>query len=145
VNNSTTFSCIINSTDFTANIGIEICLDQLQIFNSDHIDSIINFNYPVNDDDAEHEINFIMKNKTIDHNRVDENGNILQDVCLTIDHLAFDGIEIGHNVVEQIIYKHNFNGTQPEVTDKFYGKMGCNGTVSLKFTTPIYLWLLEHM
>jgi hypothetical protein len=23
--------------------------------------------------------------------------------------------------------------------------MGCNGTVSLKFTTPIYMWLLETM
>jgi hypothetical protein len=23
--------------------------------------------------------------------------------------------------------------------------MGCNGTVSLKFTAPAYLWLLENM
>ena len=27
----------------------------------------------------------------------------------------------------------------------FFGNMGCNGYVSLKFATPIYLWLLEHM
>jgi len=42
-------------------------------------------------------------------------------------------------------YQHDFNGTGNPTIDKFYGEMGCNGTVSLKFTTPIYLWLLENM
>jgi len=47
--------------------------------------------------------------------------------------------------IDHATYTHNFNGTQAETTDKFYGEMGCNGTVSLRFTTPIYLWLLETM
>jgi hypothetical protein len=38
-----------------------------------------------------------------------------------------------------------FNGTSEVTEDKFYSELGCNGTVSLKFTTPMYLWLLEHM
>ena len=48
-------------------------------------------------------------------------------------------------LVEQAVYTHDFNGTQPEIEDTFFGEMGCNGTVSLRFTTPIYLWLLENM
>jgi len=44
-----------------------------------------------------------------------------------------------------IQYCHDFNGTQPAVVDRFHGSLGCNGTVTLKFTTPIYLWLLENM
>ena len=43
------------------------------------------------------------------------------------------------------IYRHDYNGTTDPFDDEFYGEMGCNGTVSLKFTTPIYLWLLENL
>jgi hypothetical protein len=48
-------------------------------------------------------------------------------------------------VTEQAMYTHNFNSTGPSTQDKFYGELGCNGTVTVKFNTPIYLWLLEHM
>ena len=37
------------------------------------------------------------------------------------------------------------NGTQPEIADNFFGIAGCNGTISFRFSTPIYLWLLENM
>jgi hypothetical protein len=86
-----------------------------------------------------------MKNKTIDLTKIDEEGKILKDACLTISDVAFEDIELGHMFTEQTSYTHDFNGTQAEISDKFYGSMGCNGTVSLKFTTPIYLWLLENM
>jgi len=46
---------------------------------------------------------------------------------------------------ELATYTHDFNGTKELTQEKFYGVMGCNGTVSLKFATPIYLWLLENM
>jgi hypothetical protein len=42
-------------------------------------------------------------------------------------------------------YQHDFNGTGKLTTQNFYGELGCNGTVSLKFSTPIYIWLLENM
>jgi hypothetical protein len=43
------------------------------------------------------------------------------------------------------VYEHDYNGTGTLTQEKFYGQMGCNGTVSLAFCTPIYMWLLEHM
>jgi hypothetical protein len=68
-----------------------------------------------------------------------------KDARLKISDIEFDGIELDYMVTQQATYTHNFNGTGPETQENFYGEIGCNGTVSLKFSTPMYLWLLEHM
>ena len=139
------FSCSISTTDAAATLGMEIWLDQEQIFNVDHVKEIIKFTHEFDEADAEHELRFVMKNKTVEHTRVDEGNNIVHDASLTITDIAFEEIDLGHMLVEQTVYTHDFNGTQPEIKDKFFNVMGCNGTVSFKFTTPIYQWLLEHM
>ena len=138
-------SCSINTTDATAKLGIEVWLDDQQILNQDHVAELIEFKYDFPDDDAEHKLRFVMKNKTAEHTTIDDEGAIIKDACLTVDNLAFDEIELKQIFIDQAVYTHNFNGSQAEIQDKFYGDMGCNGTVSLKFTTPIYLWLLENM
>ena len=143
--NTATFSCRIGTTDASAALGMEIWLDDQQIFETLHVDSTVEFQTTFNDDDGEHELRFIMKNKTSDQTQLDESGEILKDACLTIKDVAFEGIELGHMFIEQTSYTHDFNGTKAKVTEKFYGSMGCNGTVRLKFTTPVYLWLLENM
>jgi hypothetical protein len=143
--NTAAFLCKIGTTDASAALGIEIWLDDQQIFETSHVDSTVEFQTTFNDADGEHELRFIMKNKTIDQTQVDESGAILKDACLTISDVSFEDINLGHMFIEQTYYTHNFNGTKAEVTEKFYGAMGCNGTVSLRFTTPIYLWLLENM
>jgi hypothetical protein len=48
-------------------------------------------------------------------------------------------------VTEVAAYHHDTNGSTGAVTDSFYGTMGCNGRVEMRFRTPIYLWLLENM
>lgn len=102
--------------------------------------------FDVNDDDeTEHVLVFEMSGKTSDHTKVDASGAITQDVTISIEDVSFDGIKLGHLLCEQAVYEHDFNGAGVSTQDKFYGTMGCNGTVTLKFTTPIYLWLLEHM
>jgi hypothetical protein len=143
--NTATISCKIGTTDASATLGMEIWLDGNKIFDTEHVDSTIEWKTSFSDTDGEHELRFQMKNKTVDQTQIDESGKILKDACLTISDVAFEDIELGHMFVEQTSYTHDFNGTQAEITDKFYGAMGCNGTVSLKFTTPIYLWLLENM
>jgi hypothetical protein len=64
---------------------------------------------------------------------------------LSIANISFDDIKIEQLVIDQSVYHHSFNGSQAPIEDKFFGDMGCNGHVSLPFTTPIYLWLLENM
>lgn len=99
----------------------------------------------LSDDDGEHVIVFELSGKTAAHTIIDSAGEIIQDLTVSIVDLAFDGISQGHAASEQMTYEHDFNGTGDRIKEKFYGTMGCNGTVSLQFTTPIYLWLLENM
>jgi hypothetical protein len=145
IENTFKISCVIDTTDPTIPLGIEIWLDDLQIFNQNWVNEFCTINYELPDLDAEHELRFVMKNKTVDHTNVDESGAIVKDACLVISDLAFDEILLGNIVTEKAVYTHDFNGTGKVIENKFFGEMGCNGVVSLKFTTPMYLWLLENM
>jgi hypothetical protein len=97
------------------------------------------------DDEVEHVLCFEMSGKLPAHTRVSEAGEILGDRVITVSDVAFDGIALGHFFNEVTEYHHDFNGSADAVVDKFFGTMGCNGRVELRFTTPIYLWLLESM
>ena len=95
--------------------------------------------------DADYTLEIVMSGKQSSHTVVDQDGVILQDRVIEIGKVVLDDLELGQVFFEQARYLHNFNGTQPETVDKFYGAIGCNGTVELKFTAPVYMWLLENM
>ena len=144
MNNTTKISCTIGTINPAAELGLEVWLDDQQLFNTNHV-SDQQLEWPISEDEADHELRFIMKNKTTDHTQVDEHGKIIQDSRITIQNLCFDEIELGQLFIDHAEYVHDFNGTKDTCVDQFFGEMGCNGTVSLKFTTPIYIWLLENM
>lgn len=128
-----------------AAIGAEVWIDNTCVINCEHVDSAISFEHALDDSDGKHELRIVMKHKQAAHTRLDEHGNIVQDAVLTVSDLEFDNINIMQVSTEQAEYVHNFNGSQPDGIHRFYGDMGCNGTVSMKFSTPVYLWLLENM
>jgi hypothetical protein len=135
----------LDTTEITAKLGFEAWINDHKFYDTDHVTGSEHIAVDICDDDAEHDLRFVLKNKIAEHTCVDVDGNIITDARLRITDMAFDEIQLGHMFVEQAVYNHNFNGTGLPTQDKFYGEMGCNGTVSLKFATPIYLWLLEHM
>lgn len=138
-------SCNIANSDPSAELGLEIWIDDQQILDQEHVQDSISFNHELSDNDAEHQLKFVLKNKTEKHTEIDDSGNIVKDACLIIKDLAFDEIQLGQLLIEQAVYVHNFNGTQDKIEDNFFGTIGCNGTVTIKFSTPAYLWLLENM
>ena len=140
-----TISCEIDTTNPSTPLGIEIWLNQDRLFDLDHVKGAFTFVKTVADSEAAHELRIVLKNKLPEHTRIDSQGNIIEDACLCIIGLSFDDIELKQILVEKAVYSHNNNGATDTVTETFYGEMGCNGTVSLAFTTPIYLWLLENM
>ena len=142
--NSVTISCILNTTDPTALLGFEAWIDDKKFIDIDHVQANQVISMEIPDTDAEHELKFILKNKTDKHTQIDEEGNIISDTMLTITDLSFDEIKLGHMVTKLATYTHDFNGTKELTQEKFYGEIGCNGTVSLKFSSPSYLWLLEN-
>jgi hypothetical protein len=127
-----------------AGLAMQIWIDSTRIFDQTLVETTpIEFDLP--EDEAEHSLRFVMDNKMPDHTQIDSNGNIVADSKLTVTDLAIDEILLDQLLFNLATYTHNSNGSGPEVQDKFYGEIGCNGTVELKFTTPVYLWLLENM
>jgi hypothetical protein len=140
-----TISGTISPSTPAAEIGAEVWVNNTCVINCEHVDSAILFEHALNDSDGEHELRIVMKHKQAAHTQLDEQGNIVQDAVLTVSDLEFDSIDIMQITTERAEYCHDFNGSQPTGVHRFYGDMGCNGTVSMKFTTPVYLWLLENM
>lgn len=144
MSNFTTISGSVDSSDKKIPLGTEIWIDNTCIINVEHVDRVVCFSHQLHDDNLNHELRIVMKHKTADHTDVDESGEIVRDAMLTISDIKFDDIALGYTFLEKSVYTHDFNGTGNSIDDKFFGDMGCNGTVSLKFSMPAYLWILEN-
>jgi hypothetical protein len=140
------FRCRIESTDPACELKLQIQLNDQQVYANPWVKEaeIVECELPVIDD-HEYELKWVLYGKTNEHTQIDSQGNIVKDALIKITDVAFDGIELNHLLNEQTIYRHNFNGNGDHVVETFNNFMGCNGTVTLKFTAPFYLWLLEKM
>ena len=139
------FSCTVeNNSDFE-DLGLEFWLDDDKFFDSNVKKGDTSIIYEFKEDEADHSLKIVLKNKTIDHTTVDDTGKILTDALTSIKEICFDEINIDQLFFEHAVYTHNYNGSGDNIEDEFYGNLGCNGTVELKFSTPFYMWLLEHM
>jgi hypothetical protein len=143
--NTITVAFTLNTTNPEAELGFEAWIDDEKFVDIAHVQNEQLVTLTIPDVDGSHELRLVLKNKTQAHTQIDEQGNIVSDATLTIKNLSFDEIVLGHMLTKLATYNHNFNGTKETIQDRFYGEIGCNGTVSLKFDTPIYLWLLENM
>lgn len=92
-----------------------------------------------------HQLKFVMTGKTSEHTVLDADGNIVSDAVLQFSAVEFDDINVDSLIQQLAKYTHDFNGSGNTVTEPFYHAMGCNGSVNLEFSSPIYLWMLEHM
>jgi len=143
--NTISISFELNTSNDQAELGFEAWVDDEKFVDIDHVQGRQLIKIDLSDTDGEHTLEIILKNKKEMHTKIDADGNIVSDAVLTVSDLAFDEIKLGHMVTKLATYIHNFNGTKELTQEQFYGEIGCNGTVSLGFTTPIYLWLLENM
>lgn len=135
----------IETSDAACPLGIEIWIDNVVLLSNNHVQDKISFSYDINDDDGKHELRIVISGKTTEHTKIDELGNIIKDATLQISNFVVDEIDVNQMFLDQCVYTHDFNGTQPKISDSFHGIAGCNGTISFEFSTPIYLWLLENM
>lgn len=146
MDNSTSIHLDIDTTDPTAALGFELWIDSTKVVDIDHVSGPQHIQQSITDDEGEHELKFVLKNKTSDHTKIDEAGNIVKDARLIVKNVKFDEIELGYDCFTKLAkYHHSYNTDQAPVVDTFYNEMGCNGYVVLNFTTPVYLWLLENM
>jgi hypothetical protein len=124
---------------------MEIWIDNTCLLDQAHVSESCEVAHDLDDADGEHSLRIILKNKLPAHTEIDALEQIVSDAIITVGNISFDEIDCSQIVSEQAVYRHNLNGTGPDIEDRFFADMGCNGTVEMKFTTPIYLWLLESM
>jgi hypothetical protein len=141
------FSFELTPTKSSAELGFEVWVNDQCVFDVDHVTETMSVSgiLPNDDVEAEHVLKLVLKYKQVHHTTLSDSGEILDDACLKISKLKFDEIEVGYATLQTAVYWHNFNGTAELDKHKFFDTMGCNGSVELKFSTPIYLWLLENM
>ena len=142
---SVKFSCVISPSNTAVPLGCEVWIDDTCVFDQNHVTEPVAVSHEFSDDDGEHVLHLTLKNKLPEHTRIDDQGNIMSDTLLGVTAISFDEIDCTQIVQDLAVYRHNLNGSGPEIEDQFFGDLGCNGTVELKFTTPVYLWLLENM
>ncbi len=135
----------IASTSLVYPFNVEVWVDQSKLLTLDHVSDCVHFEHELSDDDGEHELRIVLQGKLPEHTKIDEQGNIISDATLQISNVTIDDLDVNTVFQSHSVYTHNFNGTQSEIKDTFHGIAGCNGTLSLKFNTPVYLWLLENM
>lgn len=128
-----------------ANLHFQVELDNTIIF-AGKIDQEITISHDLDDSaEIEHCLKFIMSEKQPHHTVLDENNHITDDSLVSVSDITFNGIDVTHLFCNLAVYNHDFNGHGEPIAGHFFGTMGCNGTVELRFTTPVYLWLLENM
>jgi hypothetical protein len=139
------FGCQVQPTNNSIALGLRVVLDQVIIFETAHVTETVQIEHEISDDDGEHVLTFELFGKQPEHTKITEAGEIVSDALIEISNITLDGIDLAQIFQSLAVYHHNFNGSQAPADHKFYRHMGCNGIVTLKFTTPVYLWLLENM
>lgn len=134
------FSANTNCSD----ILFEVYLNDNKIFESTALEKAQIVTCDVDDTPADHSLKLVMSGKNRRHTQIDSAGEIVSDVYFQINRLEFEELDM-HEIfcLGKPCYSHSFNSSNPEFVDEFYGQLGCNGTVSIDFSTPIYLWLLD--
>jgi hypothetical protein len=128
-----------------AGLGLNIWFDGQQVAALDLQEQPQEFIHAFQDDTTDHELQIELQGKTPAHTVLDHAGEIIQDAVAVIEDIALDGIQLGHAFYQHSQYHHDHNGTTQPVQCDFFGTMGCNGRVVMRFSGPVYLWLLENM
>ena len=94
-------------------------------------------------DESLHKLNITLYNK-IKYDTVIEDDKIVKDTVIKIDQIEIDDIDISPMISldnDKFYYIHDDSGEK----HTFYDTMGVNGTSTVEFTTPFYVWLLETL
>jgi hypothetical protein len=135
---------VTNASEYH-NMGIELWIDQTRFFDNTISPGRHHVIHEFECADGEHWFKIVLKNKTHENTRIDEQGNIATDALINISNVCLDEIDIDNMMHNLADYVHDGNGSQTIAVHDFFGDLGCNGQVQLRFSAPLYLWLLENM
>jgi hypothetical protein len=141
------FSISLTGTYWNKKPQFSVWLDDHVVIQSEIASSaeqIVSFERRV--DEGEHELKIRLENKTNDDTVV-ENGEVVKDMLLNIDDITIDDISLGNLLwsAEYVLDRPQlYKGQEIDHLDGCVN-LGWNGTYTLKFTSPFYIWLLEKL
>jgi len=100
--------------------------------------------YDFDKDSLDHVFEIKMSGKTSSHTKIDNQGNILDDKIVEIKKFFLDDIDVESILHKTSQYIHDHNGSTVMGKNRFFGILGCNGTVRLEFYSPVPLWFLDN-
>lgn len=92
-----------------------------------------------------HCLRWIVSGKKSEYTVLDSHGTIVSDSLIQLRNVTIDEIDISSMLHTVAKYTHDCNGTSSLASYPLYSDMGCNGHAEMTFSTPLYLWLLEHI
>jgi hypothetical protein len=141
------FVVALSGTFWDRRPQFSIWLDDHQVVNSEITSTAQqNFNFERTIDEGAHALKIRLENKTTS-DTVIEKGEVIKDMLLNIDDITIDDISLG-NLLWSAEYvldkKQTYKGQEIAHLDGCVN-LGWNGTYTLKFTSPFYIWLLEKL
>jgi hypothetical protein len=98
-------------------------------------------------DEGEHTLSIRLENKT-DSDTLIVDGNVDKDMLLNIDDITIDDISLAELLWSQSTFlldkPHEYQGKEITQLDNCVN-LGWNGSYTLKFSSPYYIWLLEKL
>ena len=98
-------------------------------------------------DGGEHVLRINLENKT-DSDTLIVDGQVSKDMLLNIDDITIDDISLGQLLWSESTFlldkSHEYQGKEITELDNCVN-LGWNGSYTLKFSSPYYIWLLEKL
>jgi len=124
---------------------VTVRFDQTELYHGSPRELPEKITHDFDDSGSVHLLEITLAGKMPKHTLLSPQGEILEDRLAQIRNVKLDDIPLEYLFTSHAEYHHSNNTSGPEIQDKFYGDMGCNGTVRFSFASPVYLWLLENM
>jgi hypothetical protein len=137
--------------EFSANkncedVFLEIYCDNKKLIKSSAQYATQTISLDIDEVQADHVLTLVMSGKNASHTKIDDQEQMVDDVYFLIQKLEFEQLDMKEIFcLGYPCYTHSFNSADPVFVDEFYGQLGCNGTVELCFSTPIFLWLDQYL
>ena len=130
----------------------------IKVNNTEYYNGIVQdkriIDFTVNELDKKQELTITLINKSPNKDTIVKDGKIVMDKLVNIEKIVLDEVDIRENIWEATykpIYPEPWATQQAEAGNKLpetlknVTQMGHNGTWTLTFTSPFYMWLLENL
>lgn len=129
----------LSSTQWDLAPRAKVWLDTSVIFQG-VVDNAVKIKTKVNMREGEHCLKISFFGKDGRTQTIIEDGKIVKDQLLNIDSIIMDDIDLGH-----LVYSNSKFVDETGTEHRNMINLGLNGDWTLKFQTPVYVWLLENL